>query len=331
MADHYLATQIDRLKREISAGEALAAMDEFLSLASGDRSLYNDVMLQRVRYVRVERDERKGLLAYGQAAVEKNRIADALYGLLDELPAKLSPADLPVAPTQPSDESVTVSMVKQEKIVGINNLKQISWVARGLECARSVCRVLTPSGLGTGFLVAPDLIMTNHHVIPSAEVAGQTRVEFNYQLGFDGSFERACRYGLDPERFCTDAELDYTLVKVLEAAQNPPLKQWGYLKLNPSADPVSGEHVSIIQHPNGGLKQIVMTANQVVGIGSPYLWYTTDTMEGSSGSPVFSDLWQVIALHHAAATNGYNEGVLISHLKPKAEAQGFWPKGQPKK
>jgi hypothetical protein len=331
MVDDYLATQIDRLKREISAGEALAAIDEFLSLASGNRSLYNDVMLQRARYVRVERDERKGLLAYGQAAVEKNRIADALYGLLDELPMKLSPADLPVAPTRPSDESATVLMVKPEKIVGVNNLKQISWVARGLECAHSVCRVLTPSGLGTGFLVSPDLIMTNNHVIPSVEVAGRTRVEFNYQLAFDGSFERACRYALDPDRFCTDVGLDYTLVKVLESSQNPSLKQWGYLPLNPNADPVPSEHVSIIQHPNGGLKQIVMTANQVIGIGNPYLWYTTDTMGGSSGSPVFNDLWQVIALHHAATVSGYNEGVLISHIKPKAEAVGFWPKGQPEK
>ncbi len=323
-----LASQVDRLKRQIAAGEVLTALDEFLNLASANRSLYNDVLLQRSRYVRAERDERRGLTTHGEAAVEKNRIVAALLHLMDEWPARLSPSDLPVTPVQPTSEGVPFSPVKPEKIIGINNLKQLSWLARGLECGRGVCRVLTPNGLGTGFLLAPDLVMTNHHVIPSEEVAGQTFVEFNYQLAFDGSFESTCRYRLDPDRFYADAELDYAVVKVQEAAQHPPLREWGYLRLNPSADPVCGEHVSIIQHPNGGLKQIVMTANQVVGISGPYLWYTTDTMAGSSGSPVFNDFWQVIALHHAATENGYNEGVLISHIQPKLEAQGLWPQEQ---
>lgn len=322
---------MDRLKRLVAAGEVLTVIDEFLNLASTNRLLYNDVLLQRSRYVRAERDERRGLLTPGDAAVEKNRIVAALLDLLDELPTRLSPSDFPIAPAQPSSEGAPFSTVKQEKIIGINNLKQISWVAQGLACSRSVCRILTPSGLGTGFLVASDLVMTNHHVIPSKEIAKATRVEFNYQLAFDGSFESACRYDLDSERFYTDAELDCTVVKVLEASQNPPLRDWGYLALNPGADPVPGEHVSIIQHPNGGLKQIVMTANQVVGVNTPYLWYTTDTLAGSSGSPVFNDLWQVIALHHAAAENGYNEGILISRIKPKLEAEGFWPEEQSRK
>ena len=29
------------------------------------------------------------------------------------------------------------------------------------------------------------------------------------------------------------------------------------------------------------------------------LQYTTDTMPGSSGSPVFNDEWHVVAIHHA--------------------------------
>jgi endonuclease G len=332
MSVRNLDTQIDTLKRQLSSGEVLLAIDGILSLVAGNRSLYNDALLQRAHYVRVERDERRGVLGTEQATVEKNRIIRGLLDLLDELPSRLTRADLPVASPQPSGEIQPFAPVKPEKIIGINNLKQISWLARGLDCARSVCRVLTPGGLGTGFLIAPDIIMTNHHVIPCKEIARhpETWVEFNYQIAFDGGFERACRYKLGHQVFCTDHELDFTLVKVMVGPQDPPLKQWGYLVLNPNADPVPGELVSIIQHPNGGLKQIVVSNNQVVGVRAPYLWYATDTMGGSSGAPVFNDQWHVIALHHAGGDNGYNEGILISHIKQRAEAQGCWPEVQSK-
>lgn len=327
MAFSNLDILVERLKRRLSEDETLGVIDDLLSLVSGHSGLYNEVLLHKNRYARVELDERKGLLTAEEARVEKNRIINALLRLLDELPSRLSQADRPVESARPSSRAPS-SAVKLDKIIGINNLKQISWVARGVHCARSVCRVLTPKGLGTGFLIAPDIVMTNHHVIPSSAVASQTQVEFNYQIAFDGSFESTCRYRLDPEMFCTDRELDFSLVKVQSGIHSPSLSQWGYLMLNPNADPIPGEHVSIIQHPNGGLKQIVMTNNQVVEVRAPYVWYAADTMGGSSGSPVFNDQWQVIALHHAAADNGYNEGILVSHIKQRAEELGCWPPAQ---
>jgi endonuclease G, mitochondrial len=96
------------------------------------------------------------------------------------------------------------------------------------------------------------------------------------------------------------------------------------LRLNPHADPIPTEHVVIIQHANGGPKQIALSANAVLQVKPPWLHYSTDTLPGSSGSPVFNDLWQVIAVHHAEGPelkrpDGYcysNEGVLASAIKP---------------
>lgn len=157
-------------------------------------------------------------------------------------------------------------------------------------------------------------------------------IEFNYQQDFQGNLLSTCRYRLDPKRFHTSQPLDYTIAGVLPNPDKPSLESWGVLSLNPNADPVSGEHVVIIQHPNGGLKQIVLTANQVVSLWEHRLHYTTDTMPGSSGSPVFNDSWQVIAIHHAGGelqTNAkgdkrfLNEGILMSAIKP--DAGNFWP------
>ena len=54
-----------------------------------------------------------------------------------------------------------------------------------LDLSRAVARIRGP-GLGTGFLIADDLLMTNHHVIATAEVAEQCVFEFNYQLDRHG-------------------------------------------------------------------------------------------------------------------------------------------------
>jgi endonuclease G len=90
--------------------------------------------------------------------------------------------------------------------------------------------------------------------------------------------------------------------------------------------------VVIIQHPNGGLKRITLTANYVTGTRVPRLHYTTDIMPGSSGSPVFNDQWQVIAIHHAGGklqvdagggTRYVNEGILMSAIRPDASV--LWP------
>jgi hypothetical protein len=41
-----------------------------------------------------------------------------------------------------------------------------------------------------------------------------------------------------------------------------------------------------------------LNENRVTNIYRHYLQYTTDTLPGSSGSPVFNDDWEVVALHH---------------------------------
>ena len=56
-----------------------------------------------------------------------------------------------------------------------------------------------------------------------------------------------------------------------------------------------------------------------------FLLYRTDTMGGSSGSPVFNINWDLAALHHAAVGNA-NEGIrissIVSHLRNETTQEG---------
>ncbi|MGH8001989.1 MAG: hypothetical protein ACREPR_21815 [Brasilonema sp.] len=50
----------------------------------------------------------------------------------------------------------------QEKIIGEDTLHHIYILNLALEASKAVVRIRTPEGLGTGFMVAPDLLMTNN-------------------------------------------------------------------------------------------------------------------------------------------------------------------------
>ncbi|KAA9346335.1 trypsin-like peptidase domain-containing protein [Larkinella humicola] len=328
-----MADFIDDIRKLIADGkmsQALEQLTNYLHFNSPDH--YNEIILHTAKYNRLLLSERKGLITQEQFEVGQVKISHALLQLLEVLPKEvdrsLFPLDIRIE--LQSAFTTAVKKISREKILGINNLKQISWIETGIKATKSVCRILTPVGLGTGFLIDEGILMTNHHVIPTASIAEQTKVEFNYQLNASNELLTTYRYRLDPAYFYTNPALDYTIVRIKADASKPPLEQWGKLHLNPDADPVPGEHVSITQHPNGGLKQIVLTSSVTINTDSYKLRYTSDTMAGSSGSPVFNDLWHVIAIHHASTPiqddseyNSLNEGILMSFIKP--DCGTFWP------
>jgi V8-like Glu-specific endopeptidase len=186
-----------------------------------------------------------------------------------------------------------------EKIIGKEStLLDIAYLETGLMRAASVARIVLPDGAtGTGFLIDDNFIITNNHVINSAEVAAGSVVQFNFQRNADGLDLPLTEYSLDPQNgFATSPKekYDWTVVKLKGDAN----KKWGALKLkNNSIE--KNQRVTIIQHPNGLYKQIAIHHNYVRYADDNVVQYLTDTLPGSSGSPVFDDHWNLIALHHS--------------------------------
>ena len=199
----------------------------------------------------------------------------------------------------PAGPAVTVI----ERILGKNDLMSVRYFELGLRVARSVGRihVRTPkgSGFGTGFLVSPRLVLTNNHVLEDASIAGTSKIEFDFQEGADGKLRTSVFVTFDPAAFfVTDKTLDFSLVAL--KGDISPLAKMGFNGLSAEEGKVIvGEYVSIIQHPSGERKQLALRENQIVDVLADFLHYKTDTSPGSSGSPVFNDQWEVVALHHS--------------------------------
>ncbi len=197
-----------------------------------------------------------------------------------------------------------------ERFIGGSDLMPVHYLEKGMDAARAVGRIHkrdSQSGnlldYATGFLISPRLLLTNHHVFGSPDEARLSEVEFNYQQNKDGTWMGSEFFALQPDTFFfTDEQLDFAVVAVAKTARqsSKPLTAFGWLTLNPQIGKVSpGEYLSIIQHPSGGDKQLALRENQLLKIDTHTLWYRTDTAPGSSGSPVFNDVWQVVALHHS--------------------------------
>jgi V8-like Glu-specific endopeptidase len=156
-------------------------------------------------------------------------------------------------------------------------------------------------GTGTAWLIADQYVLTNHHVInnraPGVMASGPDfdaqAVAATVQFDFDLT-------GAAGETFAvascdvSDQGLDFALLKLAAAPKRKALK---VLSKPLGVHPQKPIALNIIQHPDGRPKQIAVRNNLAHDTTADVLRYFTDTNEGSSGSPVMTDDWTVVALH----------------------------------
>lgn len=202
-----------------------------------------------------------------------------------------------------------------ERIIdSTSELQSSTFLARGARAAEAVARLSARSQgqekpIGTAFLVTPTLLMTNHHVLPIKAVASSVVAEFRVELDVDNNPLLAVQVGLDAGRFfVTDPDLDVTVVSVRVDGPAPG-ETFGWAPLRSEEDGVVvGEALNIVGHPSGRLKEVAIRDNRLVETDQQFLRYTTDTERGSSGSPVFNNEWDVVALHHASIPQRDDQG-----------------------
>ncbi len=264
--------------------------------------------------------------------------------------ARLSPRDAKAMATMISNTAKLVHEEGKRALGGAESLQGptidivgVEFLTRGRTAANAVGRVAYRSGRaqGSGFLVAPGLFLTNHHVIESPEMSDALMVQFDYEAADDGTARPVTSFAFDPEAcFVSDPieGLDYTLVAVgARLSGSKSLDDFGYLPLSDAKDKhMLGELANIIQHPNGDLKQIVVRENNLVSRDetAQVLHYLADTEPGTSGAPVMNNSWEPIALHHWGepfteinGTDGrplrkeVNEGIRISAIVKQLRAR----------
>jgi len=207
-----------------------------------------------------------------------------------------------------------------------DNLRDISVLRLALEKQNAVCQLNV--GPSTGFLIAEDILMTCNHVLPDRQVASLCKASFNLQLNEKRMPLTRDVYNLAPDKlFETDPELDITVVKV---AGKPGTKsKWGFIRLA-RVFPQPGNSAIIIQHPSLlRYKKIALGDMEIKYVDKREIQYLSDTLPGSSGSPIFNDDFKLIGVHRAGDGNPddnryfRNEGVHINAVTDFLESKGM--------
>ena len=209
-----------------------------------------------------------------------------------------------------------------ERVIGeAEEFLSVMFVKRAVVAARAVGRVVdsdTRRGFGTGFLVAPGILMTNHHVLQDAQDARGASIQFLYELEIDSRETTGHIFKLEPDRlFHSNEALDMAIVAVAPLSlDGTPLTEFGKLPLVSAEGKIrKGQPVNIVQHPLAGRKQIVFRESTLIALpkdADHVAHYTGDTQPGSSGSPVFSDRWEVVALHHSGVPEKDADGNYVT-------------------
>jgi hypothetical protein len=258
-------------------------------------------------------------------------------------------ADLP-------DRRVLETMVNE----AAGYLDVVPWTVALLEHVNRVCRIEanTPLGTkyGTGFLVAADKVLTNHHVLDQVMRSGETsgvRFRFDFRVNIKNEEELGSEYGLTtgewllaasppsqydsaprPDASPTADELDYALV-TLDAAPGNDLMlggaRRGWINLADSpANVATGLPLIIIQHPKMLPVKLALDARGVLDTNRnrTRITYSVNTEPGSSGAPCLGFDFAPVALHHAGEpyfNAGRNEGVplaaIVAHLRREGRAE----------
>jgi hypothetical protein len=249
-----------------------------------------------------------------------------------------------------------------QRVIGDQGTNTLAWYRTGLDRAAAVAAIRERLGLrfGSGFAVRardfgvepPEqtLLLTNWHVLNRAGLGA--RPDFgNVEVAFEAA-EGApvCRIAELIDQSPAEQGLDFALFR-LTAATGAAL---------PKPVPVSASfdglvpkrtRVYLIGYPLGNelqfsLQDNLLTDHECAPESTPpdknrrRLQYLAATQKGSSGSPVFDEYWDCVALHHAGHAdqpdgipplNGRsayvkaNEGIWIGSIQARRLARAATP------
>jgi hypothetical protein len=274
------------------------------------------------------------------------------------------PASDVLAATEPLSEA-NLERVVQEK----SQFQDVSTFIAGLaQLEPCICRITYPIGggkitFGTGFLVGPDLLMTNHHVIEKLKdgVAAPDSVEclFDYKKLPDGTELAGTKFKLKTDNWLVESspysaadlidsddvpaanELDYALLRLAENIGENPIgenvepgaQSRGWVEVQKELPQVATDDIIfILQHPDGDPQKLAIGQVLRVNQNGTRIRHDANTTGGSSGSPAFTADLKLFGLHHAGDPNfdlehkpEYNQAVPMGRIVDQLESRNVSP------
>jgi hypothetical protein len=250
-----------------------------------------------------------------------------------------------------------------EKVVNGGGFADLRiWAEKMVGIGQALCRIEYPTGagtgFGTGFLISKDCVLTNFHVVENhlngkldpAELA----CRFDYARDAEGIAEgRLVKLApgkswllayssYDPSDISGVGEaaadnLDFAVLRLGEAASEHEVgggARRGVVSIPKESNlPADNAPIFVVQHPKGSPMALSVGIMKGTTANGSRMRYDADTLPGSSGSGVFDQGLNLVALHHAgdpaaALRAKYNQGIpikaILAMLTAKEVATQIW-------
>lgn len=239
----------------------------------------------------------------------RNRLLQADGGALSVAPQEYTPESLRRIDTVTDTLQRRSGTTHYERVYGWDRFKTLAWLRQALDACRSVALVEDHggNGYGTGFVLAGDrfrtgwparVLVTNAHVVPEAVPAEDAWVSF-HGLGNPGSDADVRVRPVGTALWQSPSHEFDACVLALPDRLSRLVVPLPIRRSFPALTPENQVRAYVIGHPLGQPElRLSLHDSLVVGARERYAYYRSPTEGGSSGSPVFDDHWQVIALHH---------------------------------
>jgi hypothetical protein len=259
----------------------------------------------------------------------------------------------PSLPTQLSARGGLEKIIrKTNSFLDVNQWREKLGIIEGQVCRVEITSKNHSREFGTGFLIAPDVVITNYHVIESVIQqlnSSNIILRFDYKQLADGKIiNQGTEYRLVEDDWLIDQspyakntpthdELDYALLRVdgtpgkekigEKPDPNSPQRGWIDLPKEPY-DFSPGTPLLIVQHPKAQPLKLAFDTDAIIDINreGTLVKYKTNTEPGSSGSPCFDINWNLVALHHSGEPSwnpSYNAGTPFSAICSRLERLGL--------
>jgi hypothetical protein len=325
---------IPRSSRTLFVAEAVALDTGLMNADQPPFDLWKDVL-----DLAASSQKTRALVEY----LRSDSTVATIHPLLDAL-LKAQPPVIDREPQRPdgapafiaNDDTVTepeALLFHDDLTLSIGRVPWLIEVLRQLiKLAPGICRLEVSlhnqSQSGTGLRIGADLLLTNWHVLfLDGSAATAVTAEFGYETDINGNALPAVPIICKTQTIRGDKADDWAIVRV----QQPLPDNIPIIDIFTGATPTQDVPAFVIQHPGGGRKRIAYVRNQITYFDDRVVHYLSDTQVGSSGSPVFDQLGQAIALHHAGgrpqAVAGQlptkkNEGIRMSRVAAGLHAAG---------
>lgn len=226
-------------------------------------------------------------------------------GILRPLFAGVSPPTLPT---------------RYEALLSEATVVKHQWLCAGMRRARSVARIDGCISTGTGFVLHGNqlseayghgpVLVTNSHVMREHPQTWTVNRAADAQIRFELA-ESSHRVVVGKELWASAPEgLDAAIFEL--KGELPAFEKMPIAKRVPT--PHEAHRIYVIGHPGARSVSYSMHDNLLLDLNESRLHYRSPTEEGSSGSPVFDQKWELLGIHRA----GYEK-------MPRLRGSGLYP------